>query len=184
MDMIDTLSKSLDHTAEIVGGVKADQLTSSTPCTKWTVTELLAHMNGALTNMGNGAVGEALLPSTNEFALSDDLADQYRTQAAKTLAAWQACDLESLVDIGAGPMPAGIAISINIVDQATHAWDLARATDQPADLDDELAATVLAIAQGFVTDQTRTFAGIDPPIEVGADASPTAQLVAFMGRRP
>ena len=81
-------------------------------------------------------------------------------------------------------MPVTIALSINLVDIATHSWDIARATGQPAELPDGLATTVLGAAQGFVTDDIRSFAGIDPAVAVGADATPTERLVAFLGRRP
>ena len=73
---------------------------------------------------------------------------------------------------------------INLLDTATHSWDIARATSQAADLPDELAATVLSVCQGFVTDEIRTYAGFDPAVPVTADAGPTDQLVAVLGRRP
>jgi Mycothiol maleylpyruvate isomerase N-terminal domain len=58
------------------------------------------------------------------------------------------------------------------------------ATGQDGDLPDDLAATVLGVGQGFVTEQIRAFAGFDPPVPVASDASPTDQLVAFLGRQP
>ena len=80
------------------------------------------------------------------------------------------------------PVPAGM--SINLLDTATHSWDIARATGQDANLPDALAVTVLAVCHGFVSDEIRQFAGFDPAVAVGADAGPTDQLVAFLGRRP
>ena len=49
---------------------------------------------------------------------------------------------------------------------------------------DTLAATVLDVSRGFVTDDLRTFAGIGVPVAVPADAKPADQLAAFMGRHP
>ena len=43
---------------------------------------------------------------------------------------------------------------------------------------------VLAVGQGVVTDDTRKLAGIGPSLPVRPDASPTDQLVAFLGRKP
>ena len=45
-------------------------------------------------------------------------------------------------------------------------------------------AMVLAVAQGLVNDDIRTFAGFDPAVAVVAGANPTDQLVAFLGRQP
>ena len=81
-------------------------------------------------------------------------------------------------------MPARAAISVNLVDSTTHSWDIARATGQDAHLPNELAATVLAIGQGFITDDLRKLVGFDPPVPVAPDAGPTEQLVAFLGRQP
>jgi len=89
-----------------------------------------------------------------------------------------------LVDAGGGPMPVRTAIGINLVDTATHSWDLARATGQVEELPDEIAVPILGIGRGFVSDELRTVVGFDAAVPVGDDASPTAMLVAFLGRQP
>jgi uncharacterized protein (TIGR03086 family) len=135
-------------------------------------------------NMGRGAAGDELLTDMNAVPLESDLAAQFRAEADRTLAAWKTRGLDGEVNIGAGPMPVVAALSVNLVDTTTHTWDLARATAQDPSLPDDLAATVLAVGQGFITDDLRAWVGIDPAITVSADASPTDQLVAFLGRQP
>ena len=81
-------------------------------------------------------------------------------------------------------MPAQVGLSINLLDTATHAWDIARATGQGSDLPVAVAATVLGVGRGVVTDDVRSFAGFDPEISVGDDANATDQLAAFLGRQP
>jgi uncharacterized protein (TIGR03086 family) len=120
----------------------------------------------------------------NTIPLDTDLAAQFRAEADRTFAAWTAHGLDGEMNIGAGPMPAPACMSVNLIDTATHSWDIAHATGQDGNLPDELAATILAIAQGFVSDAIRGFAGFDPPVPVAGDAGPTDQLVAFLGRRP
>jgi hypothetical protein len=61
---------------------------------------------------------------------------------------------------------------------------VATATGQDAALPEELAATILGVAEGFVGPQLRQAVGIGPPVPVPDDASATDRLVAFMGRRP
>jgi len=139
---------------------------------------------GVLANCGRGAGGDELLPDGNAIPLDTDLGGQFRAEADRALAAWKACPLDGEVNIGAGPMPARAALSVNLLDTTAHSWDVARATGQDPTLPDELATTVLAVAQGFVTDDLRARAGFDPAIPVPTDAAPTDQFVAFLGRQP
>jgi uncharacterized protein (TIGR03086 family) len=184
MDLLDALSQTFDHASTVVGGVRPSQLDAPTPCLEWDVRALLSHMMGVVVDMGRGASGGELLPDMNAFRLDDDLGAQFRSEADRTLAAWTARGLEGEVNIGAGPMPAQLAVSINLVDTTTHAWDVARATGQDDTLPDALAVTVLEAGKGFLNDDVRTFAGIDPALPIAADANPLDELVAFMGRQP
>ena len=184
MDLIASLATTYDHAASIIDAVKADQLSNTTPCSAWDAQALIAHTIGVVTNIGKGASGAELLPDVNALALEPNLGAQFRTAASANLSAWKARGLDGEVNIGAGPMPAQAGISINLLDTATHAWDIARATGQKGDLPEELAATVYAICQGFVTDEIRKFAGFDAAISVSDSASATDRLVAFLGRKP
>jgi uncharacterized protein (TIGR03086 family) len=184
MELLDALSQTFDHAANVVAGVRAEQLDAPTPCREWDLRQLVAHMTGVVVNMGRGASGTELLSDVNALSLGTDVGAQFRTEADRTLGAWTARGLEGEVDIGAGPMPAQAGIGINLLDTATHSWDIARATGQDANLPDALAATVLAVGRSVVTDDTRKFAGIEPAVPVGPDAGPTDQLVAFLGRKP
>ena len=183
MDLLASLSQTFDHAHHVISGVKPEQMTNPTPCRDWDLKALLAHTVGVVANIGCALRGEDRVdPST--FPLDADVAAQFRALAAGTLAAWQAAGLEGETDIGAGPMPRHVAVTINLIDTTTHAWDIARATEQPDGLPDELATLVLNLTEGFLTDELRTFAGFDAAVAVGADATPTERLVAFLGRKP
>jgi uncharacterized protein (TIGR03086 family) len=184
MDLLDPLSQTFEHTTKVVSGIRADQLDAATPCRDWDLRALVTHTLGVVVNMGRGASGAELLADINAVPLEADLGAQFRVEADRTLAAWTARGVEGEVNIGAGPMPVPAGMSINLLDTATHSWDVARATGQDANLPDALAATVLAVSRGFVSDDIRKFAGFDPVVPVGADAGPTDRLVAFLGRRP
>jgi uncharacterized protein (TIGR03086 family) len=183
MELLDALSQTFDHAGKIVGGVHTDQLAAPTPCREWDVQTLVAHTMGVIVNMGRGARGEELLAHAS-LPLDADLGAQFRSESDRTLAAWIARGLEGEVNVGAGPMPAQAAVSINLVDTTTHSWDIARATGQDGSLPEELAATVLSVGQGFITDDLRKRVGFDAPVPVARDAGPTEQLVAFLGRQP
>jgi uncharacterized protein (TIGR03086 family) len=184
MDLIAALGQTFDHAQGVIGGVKPDQLGNATPCTEWDVKALLAHTIGVIGGIGAALSAGGPNDAPKEIELSDDVAGQFRAVADSTLAAWKAAGLEGETNIGAGPMPRQAAISINLLDTATHSWDLARATGQHEELPADLAGVILGICRGLVTDDIRGFAGFAPAVEVDPDASPTHQLVAFLGRHP
>ena len=175
---------SCANTGSVIAGVRPDQLDAPTPCADWAVRDLLGHTVGVVTNMGCGVRGEALLADVNGTHLEADLGVQFRAVAASTLAAWRDCALDGEVNIGAGPMPAMVGASINLLDTAVHSWDIARATGQPEELSADLAAAVMGACQMVVTDEIRGFAGFNPVVSVGADAPLTHQIVGFLGRQP
>lgn len=183
MDRVDALALSFDRAASVLDNIRPDQLGDPTPCVEWDLRTLVGHLTAVVENCGRGIRGEAMDPAFNT-PLADDLGAQFREVAVATLAAWRACDLDGMVDIGAGPMPAQIALGINLVDTTTHTWDVARATGQEVTFPEEHAALVLDAGQGFITDERRGVVGFDPPVPVGADAGGTDRLVAFLGRNP
>ena len=61
-----------------------------------------------------------------------------------------------------------------IVDQSQHAWELARATGQPTDLDPEIAGQLLQFATGAIPDAFRGPDGVARPPATGSPASSAA----------
>jgi uncharacterized protein (TIGR03086 family) len=182
MDLIAALGQTFSHTSGVIAAVRPDQLDNPTPCAEWDLRALLGHTIGVVDNIGGAVRGEELRDPA-AFTVTDAAA-QFRAAADATLAAWTAAGLDGETNIGAGPMPKQAAISINLLDTAMHSWDIARATGQPAALPKDLATMVLGICKGFITDEVRGFAGFAPPVDVAADADPTTQLAAFLGRQP
>jgi uncharacterized protein (TIGR03086 family) len=182
-ELLDLLARTFDHAGLIVAGIADDQLASPTPCREWDVQTLLGHMTGVVVNMGRGASDDELL-AVADYRLDSDRAGRFISEVDQTLAAWSERGLSGEVDVGGGPMPAQMAIGINLVDTATHSWDLARATGQDEELPGDLAVLILGISRGFVSDELRAVVGFDAAVDVVADASSTAKLVAFLGRRP
>src|SRR5829696_1136619 len=109
-DLVQTLSETFDHTEGVLRGVRPEHLDQPTPCPEWDVQALVEHFVGVVVNMGRGANGESLLAPNEAFTVGDDLADRFRTEADRTVAAWRAQGVQGEVDVGAGPMPASVAI--------------------------------------------------------------------------
>jgi uncharacterized protein (TIGR03086 family) len=85
--------------------------------------------------------------------------------------------------IAAGPMPGRVLAGINLLDTATHTWDLATATGQPAKLPDDVAAAALEAGRQIVSPELRD-GRFGPECTPPLDADATARLVAFLGRQP
>ena len=181
MDMLSALDQTFAHAGGVIAGVRQEQLDDPTPCEKWTVRDLLEHMIGVVDGMGASVSGAA--PS-RPFELGPDPAAQFRQASAATMAAWQTPGkLDEVINGGAGPMPGQVLAGINLLDTATHTWDLATATGQPTALPEGVATAALEASHQIVNPEIR--AGRFGP-EVAADegAGSTERLVAFLGRQP
>jgi uncharacterized protein (TIGR03086 family) len=180
MDLISSLDETFQHAHHVIGGVRPEQYGDKTPCTEWTVQDLLAHMIGVVEGLGAAASGA----SPQRFELASDPARQFDDAAASALAAWRSPGvLDRIVDAGPGPMPGRVLAGINLLDTATHTWDLATATGQPAGLPDGVALAAMEVSLSTITPEIRP-GRFAPEVAAPSDASPTDRLVAFLGRTP
>ena len=190
MELYDAFDRAIASTAAIVTTVRPDQAAAPTPCTEWNIRDLLNHIIGTLW------LSEALLsdrapryPMAPGGLPGTDLADEdpaaaYAEASAAALAAAAAGDtLTRMHTTPLGVMPGPALAGFTTLDILVHGWDLAKATGQPADLDDALVAHALAFAQQAITPGTRA-PRIGPALPVAADAPLTNRLVAFLGRHP
>jgi uncharacterized protein (TIGR03086 family) len=184
-----TMASACDWTERIVEGVTEAQFGLPTPCAEWDVRALMNHVLGTL------MLGEALLNDVPpEVAMSpggqpdadlvgSDPVKAYRSGVERLLAAATPTTLGATHTTPFGEMPGTVLGGFTTVDIAVHGWDLAKATGQERELDDDLARKVLAFARHTLTDDTRA-PRIGPAVDVPPTASPTDQLIGFFGRQP
>ena len=190
MELYEAFDRAIGSTAGIVTAVRLDQAGAATPCTEWDVRDLLNHVIGTLWlsealftdrapryPMAPGALPPADLAG-------DDPAAAYTEACGAALTAAAADDnLTRVHPTPLGDMPGPALAGFTTLDILVHGWDLAKATGQPAGLDDALVAHALAFAQQAITPGTRA-PRIGPALPVAADAPLTNRLVAFLGRHP
>jgi uncharacterized protein (TIGR03086 family) len=114
-----------------------------------------------------------------------DVLDSFDVGVKGSLAAFGAPGaLDRLVELPFGTMPGGVFLQIATSDVFTHAWDLAKATGQPTDLDAALAESLLAAA--MIPDEMRGDDASGAPFgqatEAPAGAHAADRLAAYMGR--
>jgi uncharacterized protein (TIGR03086 family) len=160
-----------------------------TPCTDWTVTQVLQHAAGDQLAWA-AAVGGGTGPSENPFAPSGRLPGSVDDLIAPALAAartaWAAVardDDAVPTPLPQGAFPAPTAAAACALDAAVHAWDIAAALGQPGTLSDELAAQLLPAARAIV-EPLRQYGAYAPALPARAEDSFVAELLRYLGRDP
>jgi len=186
--------------ADLVDGVDAEALNGRTPCADYSVGDLLDHLMGltvaftaAATKVTSTSDGRAALaaesrpgePSVDH--LHPDWRDQLPQRLDALAAAWRSpAAWEGETEAGGVRLPAEVMGSVALNELVIHGWDLAHATGQPYELDEEPAAASLAFtAQSAEPGQEASREGIfGPVIDVPDDAPVLHRALGFSGRDP
>ena len=175
-----------------VAGVPADGWQRPTPCTEWTVRQVLQH--AALDQeVWAAAVGGTEPSGENPFAPSGQLGTEPLAYAEAALEAsgpaWTAID-ENAGDFGTvptplpqGPMAPAAAAAAAALDAAIHAWDIAMATGQGSPLTSELARALTPVAHSIV-EPLRQYGVYAPALEPEPGGGDAEALLCYLGRRP
>jgi uncharacterized protein (TIGR03086 family) len=176
------LGRAFDAVAGLISNIRADQWSAPTPCTDWTVRQLVNHLIGMNRVFAALLAGQPPPPRPSADHIEDDPVGAYRDSAAALQAAFgRPGILERVYNGPLGTATGAERLKIRLYDLLAHGWDLAQATEQPADLPDDLAAQSLAFARTQLTDQARP--GRFGPAQIVAEQAPAIErLVAFLGR--
>lgn len=183
------LTTSLDLLRDVASAVPADRLDDPTPCTEWTVAQVLLHAAGDQ-HAWASVVGGGRPPSYNPFAppqRPDGTIDELISAAVQAAnSAWQQVD--AAAESVATPlppvptMPAEQAAAACALDAAVHAWDVAMATGGRSPLDSDLAQHLMTAARA-TAEPLRGFA-YAPALPPRPDDDAVAELLRYLGRDP
>ena len=140
--------------ADLVRGVRDDQLGDPTPCPDYTVADLLDHIGGLALAFTLSARKEDIPGGGNPSADGSKLEEGWRDRIAAQLAelgeAWSdPAAYEGMTQAGPIEMPAEIAALVAIDEVTVHAWDLAVATGQAYDADPAAVEAAHGFAASF-----------------------------------
>ena len=181
-DLLAMLDGAAAEAERIVGNVRPDQWDLPTPCTEWTVRDVVNHLVGG--NLMNVAAFDGPTAFSDEDYLGDD--------PAVALAASDRAIAERLARPGAlgetatfpyGTFPGQLVATFRVIDLLNHGWDIAKATGQPTDLAPDLHTAGLAMARPMMAHIDRVANpafGLEQPAPDGASAADA--FAAFMGR--
>jgi uncharacterized protein (TIGR03086 family) len=176
MNQLTSADATLAVCQQVLRGVDEGQLGNPTPCTEFSVEQLVDHLLRSMSGLGQMAGAEVA------HATSGDVEARVAFAAEQALQAWRRRGLDGAVSVGAGEMPASLAAGILSIEFLVHAWDFAVATGQKVHASDELTAYVLELAQQVISPQGRAGGAFAEALEVGPDAQVLDRLMAFTGR--
>ncbi len=160
----------------LVSGVGDDKLDCPTPCSEWTVADLLTHIHQFSTVFaGNGRKEQARPP--------EDLVDDWRAAIPSRLEeladAWrEESAWHGRVSAGGVEMDSADNAVVAIEELTMHGWDLARATGQDLHVDDARLDQVDRFFELFGNEP------FGPAARVPEGATRLEQTVARTGRDP
>jgi uncharacterized protein (TIGR03086 family) len=182
MDVVDLDRRAGERVAELIAAVPADAWESATPCADWTVRLLVTHVVAGNVKYTGIARGEDFVPGAPDVTLGDDPAGTYRRTLADMLEAWrQPGALDREIGLPRGQRGrAEIALWIHLAETLGHGWDLAVATGQPAEFDDDVVVASLDECRRRMPAERGEGSPFADGVDV--DASPVEQLAAWLGR--
>jgi uncharacterized protein (TIGR03086 family) len=187
MDQVALLQRVVDETTSVIAEIGPDQLGEPTPCTEWTVRDVINHITGGATMFAISAE-EGSVPDdvVGQLVGGDNLGDDYKgawaTASTRAMAVFaEPGVLDKTVKLPFGEMPAGVALNLAIFDVATHATDLARATGQSIS-DTGLLEAALEMGRQMISPELRQPGVFGPEQPAPDDASVEDRLLAFAGR--
>ncbi|MFD9793561.1 TIGR03086 family metal-binding protein [Streptomyces sp. NPDC059070] len=168
-----------------VRAVGPDQWDLPTPCTEWTVRDLVNHL----------AVEQLwVAPLVTEGRTIADVGDAYDGDVlgADPAAAWESAKeaalaafagpgaLEGTVELSYGKTPAAAYCSQMVADAVVHSWDLSRAIGADERLPRDLVDAAAAEFGGYADQLPRSL--FAEPVEPPADADAQVRMLAMLGR--
>jgi uncharacterized protein (TIGR03086 family) len=181
MTHLDRFDRAAATATAVVDIVRTDQFEDPTPCTNWTVRQLLNHLI-----VGNKIFTARVTAGADVDRNADHVGpDHVASFHASVADLREAFAAEGMLD-GMYPGPFGEAaghtlVRMRVNEFMVHAWDLARATGQSTDLDPELSAECL---EDFRRLQEAGRGGpmFAPAQAYPADATVADRLAATAGR--
>ncbi|MET8521245.1 TIGR03086 family metal-binding protein [Nocardioides sp. NPDC004968] len=183
-EILTAYDRALDDITVLASG--AGDLTAPTPCAGWDLADLFGHMVGQ--NLGFAAAvtdGDAPVGAYESVPVAgDDVARTWQDSATRVRNAFGAADPEAtihLAEFGFHPT-AAVALGMQLLDAAVHAWDVATAlgkTYRPADV---TVTFVLDMARQIASRPGGTPVFAAPLAEQGED--PWNDALRLLGRDP
>lgn len=183
MDSTTAMGRTHAALAPLFAGLRPEHREMPTPCSKWTVHDLIGHMCGGGHMIAGALEGQAPPSETPDF-LADGPVAGWDETTAHLVAAATPERLAATHQMPFGEVPGEVALAIITADHLTHGWDLARATGQELQVDDELADWALQTWRKIVPAEGREGDAFGDVVPTPDDAPMLDRLAGYTGRTP
>lgn len=186
MDVVRSIETGVEATGRVVRAANPAELGGQSPCEEWDARGVLNHLVGGMTLFATAARGESAPEGAAEGdLLGDDPVSAYERAGSALVEALRAPGvLDGTFALpGIGEVPGGIAANIAFMEVCIHGWDLARATGQAIELDDETGEQLDGIVRQLVSPQFRQAGAFGEEQPAPDGASPVDKAAAFTGRK-
>jgi uncharacterized protein (TIGR03086 family) len=183
MNVVDLDRRAGLSTAVVLEATSPEQYAAPTPCTDWTVRDLVTHLIAGNLKYIEIGRGQEWARGAPDVVLDDDPAAMYRRTLDAMVEAWEqpgVVDRETALPIGRGR--AEMALYLHLGESLVHGWDLARATRQQPCWDDEVVEACLTQFKGWLPPQRPPSTPYADAAPLGDDAAPIDRLAAYLGR--
>jgi uncharacterized protein (TIGR03086 family) len=190
---ITDLGPAAGRLCALIEAVPDRDLGRKTPCTEYTVGDILHHIAGVTVAFGGAAVKARGESSTmGPWGDASKLDPDWRTllpRRVKALAeAWRDPQAwAGMTRVGGGDQPGGVTGIILLGELIVHGRDLAQGTGLPFEVDPATLTPLYdLIRQTFGPGQDPAARGqaFGPPVPVGPDAPALDQTLSMLGRDP
>lgn len=183
MHPTEQLAYILPTLSSVVERIQPLQLDDPTPCSEFTVHDILDHMmvlGGSFAYWFRGEEAPDLkplpvygwVPSSEFRKVMEDLLDAVKSPGA----------MERTISAPVGELPGETFARLVAVDGLLHGWDLSRATGVHFEVPPAVLRAVDDFAREALTDDVRASGAFAAELIAPADASPIDALAAFSGR--
>ena len=150
----------------------------------WSVRDLVGHVTGSaakiVTLVEGGDVWKG--PSQPADWKCEDPAARLRELAARLQDALPSADMDAMRPSPQGEVPLRRALTYPVSDLALHSWDVYRSQDRLVELPEDLLSFCRELVESVPEDILRRSGGFGPAQPVPENATPTARLMAYLGR--
>ena len=178
-----TAVAALDLFIEAVDSVAPDDWDRPSNLDDWSVRQLVGHATGSAAKVVTLVEGGQLWGRSEPADwLSDNPVARLGELAVRLRKVAPDADLTAMRDSPAGRVPLEKALAFPVSDLALHSWDLHRSCGRQIELPDGLLEFCQALVDSVDEAQLRRPGGFGPACPAPADATPTARLMAYLGR--
>jgi uncharacterized protein (TIGR03086 family) len=150
----------------------------------WSLRDLVGHATGSaakiVTLVEDGEVWRG--PSQPADWICDNPAARLRELAARLQDALPGADLAAMRASPQGEVPLHRALTYPVADLALHSWDVHYSQGRLIELPEDLLALSRGLVESVPEDILRRPGGFGPARSAPEDSTPTARLMAYLGR--